>query len=197
MSEITARAEATRARLVNAAVTAFAEKGFHATTTRDIAAAAGMSPAALYVHHKSKEELLHLITLDGHETTLAVIRDGVAASDDPAQQLRKVVNDFAIHHARDHTRARVINYELSALSPDHAREIREFRQTIAREFRAIVDAGVEAGQFSTTQPHMATVALVSLGIDIARWYRDEGEWTPEDIGTYYSQLALRIVGAPA
>jgi AcrR family transcriptional regulator len=43
----TPRAEATRARLVEAAIAAFAEKGFHGTTTRDIAAAAGMSPAAL------------------------------------------------------------------------------------------------------------------------------------------------------
>jgi AcrR family transcriptional regulator len=48
------RADATRARLLKAATDAFAEKGFHATTTRDIATLAGMSPAALYVQHKSK-----------------------------------------------------------------------------------------------------------------------------------------------
>ena len=61
----TPRAEATRARLLAAAVTAFAERGYHATTTRDIAAAAGMSPAALYVHHASKEELLYEIARRG------------------------------------------------------------------------------------------------------------------------------------
>ena len=71
------RAAATRTRLLEAAVTAFAEKGFHATTTRDIAAAAGMSPAALYVHHKSKEELLHLISREGHSEVLGLIRAGV------------------------------------------------------------------------------------------------------------------------
>ena len=53
----TPRGEATRARLVEAAIAAFAEKGFHGTTTRDIAAAAGMTPAALYVHHRSSEDL--------------------------------------------------------------------------------------------------------------------------------------------
>jgi hypothetical protein len=42
---------------------------------------------------------------------------------------------------------------------------------------------------------MAALALLSLGIDIARWYRDEGTWTPEDIGDNYAELALRIVGA--
>ena len=52
-----------RTRLARAAVDAFATKGFHGTTTRDISIAAGMSPAALYVHHRSKEELLFLIAI--------------------------------------------------------------------------------------------------------------------------------------
>ena len=37
-------------RLMRAAAQAFAEKGFHATTTRDIASGAGLSPAGVYVH---------------------------------------------------------------------------------------------------------------------------------------------------
>ena len=78
------RADATRARLLEAAVIAFAEKGFHATTTRDIASAAGMSPAALYVHHKSKEELLYLISKDGHEHVLRLIREAIASSTRPS-----------------------------------------------------------------------------------------------------------------
>ena len=189
------RADATRARLVEAAVTAFAEKGFHGTTTRDIAAAAGMSPAALYVHHRSKEELLYLISRNGHERTLALIRAGVASSDDPAQQLRTVVHDFAVQHARGHTVGRIVNYELTALSPEHLREMREIRHQIDQEIRQVIEAGVAAGAFDTPDPRMATVALLSLGIDIARWYTDEGNWTPEVIADHYADLALRIVGA--
>ncbi|SCE24280.1 transcriptional regulator, TetR family, partial [Streptomyces sp. Termitarium-T10T-6] len=51
-------------RLLVAAVDAFAERGYHATTTRDIAGRAGMSPAALYIHFKTKQELLHRISKD-------------------------------------------------------------------------------------------------------------------------------------
>ncbi|WP_240437605.1 helix-turn-helix domain-containing protein [Sciscionella marina] len=57
-----------RARLLDAATSAFAKRGFHGTTTPDIAETAGMNPAALYVHHKSKEELVYLISRSGHET---------------------------------------------------------------------------------------------------------------------------------
>jgi AcrR family transcriptional regulator len=81
-----------RSRLVAAAVESFASKGFHGTTTRDIASAAGMSPAALYVHHKSKEDLLYLISRAGHEFTLLLVKDAVAGSDDPVEQLLAVVH---------------------------------------------------------------------------------------------------------
>src|SRR4051794_6434574 len=54
-------------RLLMGAVDAFAERGYHATTTRDIASRAGMSPAALYVHYRSKEELLFQLIRIGHQ----------------------------------------------------------------------------------------------------------------------------------
>jgi hypothetical protein len=34
-----------------------------------------------------------------------------------------------------------------------------------------------------------------MGIDVARWYRDEGAWTPDDVAAHYRDLALRMVGA--
>ena len=196
MTEASSRAGATRARLLAAAVEAFAEKGFHGTTTRDIAAAAGMSPAALYVHHRSKEELLHLIARTGHEHTLALVRAGIASSDDPVEQLRRVVHDFAVSHARDHTRARIINYELAALDPGHLAGIRTLRQAIDAEIRGVVERGAAAGAFDVPDPAVAATALLSLGIDIARWYRPDGRWSPEHIGERYAELALRMLGAP-
>jgi AcrR family transcriptional regulator len=184
-----------RSRLVAAAVESFAAKGFHGTTTRDIAAGAGMSPAALYVHHRSKEELLHRISREGHDRTLALVQEALASSGDPREQLLAVVHAFVVHHAEDHTGARVVNYELSALSPDHLEEIAAIRRRIEAEMRGVVERGVAAGVFTTSDPHMTALALLSLGIDVARWYRDEGEWTPEQIAGHYCELALRIVGA--
>ncbi|MET8652953.1 MULTISPECIES: TetR/AcrR family transcriptional regulator [Nocardia] len=184
-----------RARLVAAAVEFFARKGFHATTTRDIATAARMSPAALYVHHPSKEDLLYIISRDGHRQTLRLVRGAVAVSPDPAVQLATIADRFAEHHATHHETARIVNYELSALSPDHLDEITAIRRAIEAEVRAVVERGVAAGIFDTPDIAMTTMALLSLGVDVSRWYRDDGTWTPERIGTYYRSLALRIVGS--
>ena len=184
-----------RTRLARAAVDAFATRGFHGTTTRDISTAAGMSPAALYVHHRSKEELLFELARVGHLRVLELVRDSVARSEDPLTQLGDLVEDFVRDHAVAHTGARVINYELAALTEEHRAEILAVRHDIDLVLRDVVDRGVATGVFSTPDPHMTSLAILSLGIDVARWYRDEGRWTPDQVAAHYRLLALRMVGA--
>lgn len=184
-----------RTRLARAAVDAFAAKGFHGTTTRDISTAAGMSPAALYVHHRSKEELLFELAHAGHVRVLELVRGSVARSDDPVTQLGDLVEDFVHDHAVAHTGARVINYELAALSEEHRAEILAVRHQIDLVLRDVVERGVASGAFSTPDPHMTSLAILSLGIDVARWFRDEGRWAPDQVAAHYRLLALRMVGA--
>jgi AcrR family transcriptional regulator len=191
----TSRAEDTRARLLEAAVATFSVKGFHGTTTRDIAEAAGMSPTALYVHHQSKEELLYLISRAGHEAALHVVAAAIDATDDPVGRLRRAVHDFATYHARSHISSRVVNYELSALSQEHYAEIAALRRQIDEKFCAIVDAGIDAGVFDPPDRRVAVAALVSLGVDIARWYRDDG-YPPEKIADAYAEMAVRSLSRP-
>jgi AcrR family transcriptional regulator len=193
----TSRAEATRARLLAAAVSAFAERGYHATTTRDIAAAAGMSPAAVYVHHATKEELLYEIAQRGHQEVLAALGAAAGAcggAGDPAEQLRAAVYAFAEFHVRSHTSARVINYELAALTPEHYAEIHAARREIEGTFRRIIEGGIRAGSFDLADARMPALAIVSLGVDITRWYHPGG-FTADEVAAAYAGMALRIAGA--
>jgi AcrR family transcriptional regulator len=183
-----------RTRLARAAIDAFATRGFHGTTTRDISTTAGMSPAALYVHHRSKEELLFELARAGHERVLELVQASVARSDDPVTQLGDLVEDFVRDHAVAHTGARVINYELAALSEEHRAEVVEIRHRIDLVVRDVVERGVAAGVFSSPDPRMTALAVLSLGIDVARWYRDEGRWTPDQVAAHYRLLALRMLG---
>lgn len=106
-----------------------------------------------------------------------------------------MAHDFAADHALNHTASRIVNYELAALSPEHLSEITATRRIIEQELRQLVDRGVAFGVFHTRDPRMACVALLSLGIDLCRWYREGLRWTPEQIADSYADIALRIVGA--
>lgn len=187
-----------RSRLLAAAITAFGERGFHGTTTRDIATAAGMSPAALYVHHRSKEDLLYAISFEGHESLLELMRATVVDGQTPTERLRAVMHAFVLRHALDHTRARIINYDLEALTPEHRAEIVVLRRGMDALVRQIVEDGVATGEFTTTDARLTTLALLSLGVDVSRWFRDNAgphAWSAQDVATHYAGLALQLVGA--
>ncbi len=156
-----------------------------------------MSPAALYVHHRSKEELLWVIAHAGHERTLAVVDASLAAAGPdagPVERLGRVVEDFVRHHALAHTTARVVNYELGALSPEHRSVIEELRHTITTRLVAVIEDGQRRGVFTCANVRMTVAALLSLGIDVARWYDERGGWGAEDLAAHHRALALRMVG---
>lgn len=183
-------------RLLDAAVAAFAARGYHATTTRDISAAAGVSPAALYVHYASKEQLLFEICRLGHEAALAGVRAALQGRDRPQDRVRALVEDFTARHARTHTVVRVAQYELAALSPGHLEVVAGLRRVTEGVVRDEVQRGVDAGAFSVPDVRLATRAVMSMGIDVARWFDPSGPLTPEQLGTRYADLALRMLTAP-
>ncbi|WP_128375530.1 TetR/AcrR family transcriptional regulator [Streptomyces cavernae] len=182
-------------RLLVAAVEAFAERGYHATTTRDIAGRAGMSPAALYIHYKTKEELLHRISRIGHEKALEVLRTAAEREGGPAERLGSAVRSFVRWHAGQHTVARVVQYELDALGPESRAEIVALRRQSDAAVRGIIEEGVAAGEFTVTDVPGTTVAVLSLCIDVARWFKVNGPRTPDEVGALYADLVLRMVGA--
>lgn len=188
MTQLTARD-----RLVAAAVAAFAEKGFHATTTRDIAARAGMSPAALYVHHASKESLLFSLSERGHREALEAIRRASQRHDDPAVRVRDMVYEFTYWHAVHTRTARIVQYELTALTAEHLNVVAESRRAIEQEMRDVLTDGVARTSFQIDDVPGTALALLSLGVDLVRWYQPGGARTPEQVADLYARLALRMV----
>ncbi|GHA60807.1 TetR family transcriptional regulator [Streptomyces tauricus] len=182
-------------RLLVAAVEAFAERGYHATTTRDIAGRAGMSPAALYIHYKTKEELLHRISRIGHEKALDILRTAGAREGSPTERLADAVSSFVRWHAGGRTTARVVQYELDSLGADARAEIIGLRRQVDAEVRAIIEDGVASGDFDVPDVPGTTLAVLSLCIDVARWFNVDGPRTPEMVGALYADLVLRMVGS--
>ena len=184
------RPEAAR-RLMAAAVDLFAERGYHATTTRDIATAAGMSPAALYVHFPSKAAVLSAISRSGHQRALDLLREAAAVAD-PVEAMDRLVRRFVAWHARRHRVARVVQYELHALDEEDYLEVAELRRQSEREVREVIARGMRAGVFAVADVKVAARAVLSLGVDVARWYT-VGD--PEKIGADYAGLVSRMLGS--
>ncbi len=181
-------------RLMAAAVESFAARGYHATTTRDIATAAGMSPAGMYVHFPAKSAVLFAISRSGHERTLRMVQTTLDEHDDPVDAMRALVESFVAWHAKRHVIARVVQHELDALTPDDHQVVLELRRTTEGLVRDLITRGVEAGAFTVPDVRTAARAVLSLGIDVARWYSPTSKPVPEVLGKQYAELVLSMLG---
>lgn len=187
MTTITARE-----RLINAAVEAFAEKGFAATTTRDIASRAGMSPAAVYVHHDSKESLLYTVSLEGHRSALARMQAAAASTSDPVDRLRRMVYDFSLWHADNSRVGRIVQWEYHALTPEHRAEIATLRRGIERTMQDALADGVDQGVLEADDVPGTAFSLLSLGVDLVRWFEPGGSRSGEEMARLHADLAVRM-----
>ncbi|WP_157535172.1 TetR/AcrR family transcriptional regulator [Nocardia inohanensis] len=184
-------------RIFRAALDAFAERGFHATTTRDIAARAGLSPAGLYVHFGSKEEVLHQISVSSLLLTRNVVTAAATAAGTPVERLAATVRELSVWHAEHAATVRIVLHHLTDLTPEHRTEVTDIQRDIFEIMRTVVAEGAATGDFDITDPGATTIAITSLCVDTARWYLPGSRRTPAQIGDDNAAAALRVAGVRA
>jgi len=183
-------------RLLLSALDAFSARGFHAATTREIGEGAGLSAAGVYVHYKSKADLLYEISRIGHDASLAAVQSALEqASDDPGERVYAFVSAFAKWHAANHVLARAIQYEFKNLPTRQFRKIVDIRKRFEELMRDELGRGVAAGAFQITDLEGTMLAILSLCIDLARWYEPSPEHSSEAVGRLYAELVMGMLRA--
>jgi AcrR family transcriptional regulator len=110
-----ARPAVTADAVLDAALTLFAERGYHGTAVSQIAASLGIRTPSLYNHMRSKQDLLEAIigrTVDG---VLDDFQTAVDELSDPVERLRRAIRVYALRHATHRREALVANRDTTSL----------------------------------------------------------------------------------
>jgi AcrR family transcriptional regulator len=177
-----------------AAISAFARHGYHATTTREIASALQLSPAAVYSHFPTKADLLFEATLRGNREILERLEAAVAGADGPVDRIAAIVRVSVLWHAGEHVFANAINTNFRALDEQRLAPVMKMRRAVTALVEGEIKRGVAAGVFRTVDIKGATIALLRM-VDVAPWYSEKGPMTPERLADVYVDLILHMLGA--
>lgn len=139
------RIKSRRAQIVTAAVRLFIEKGFHRTTTREIARESGLSTGAVYEYVKSKEDILYLVCRHIHSEMEQGIRAGLPTDADGATRLESAIGAFldVIHEMQEEVL--LIYQESKSLPHDFLSEVLAKETEIASFFEQLLQNGVRDG----------------------------------------------------
>jgi len=186
----------TAARIEDAALDLFFERGYKSTSMRDIAQACGITAAALYNHFPSKDQILYSMVLRLHEELeAAIVAAAEEAGADPRDRLAALTRAHALVHTRHRKDARVANSEIFSLEEPGRGVVVESRQRMATMFRETIEEGLERGVFDVSDVVVTTFAIINMGIRIAEWFSPEGRLPAEQVAEEHARLALRMAGA--
>jgi AcrR family transcriptional regulator len=145
------------------------------------------------VHFASKEDLLFQLSREGHEAARDMLVAAAEAAPSPTEALRAIMRVFSRWHAEHFRVARIVQYEFQNLTPEHREAVLGLRKEIDSVVRDVLADGVASGEFTVTDVPDTALALLSMAVDVARWYDPEIRRTPDAIGVTYGELGLRLV----
>lgn len=185
----------TRSDVLDAALTLFAERGYHGTSLKQVAERLNIRTPSLYNHMESKSSLLRAIVLDTLDRVVVDFDRVTADVEDPVEALRVATEVYALHHATHPREALVVNQDSSSLDEPDRTTAQQIRRDHERAFRQIIIDGQEAGVFVVETPKLASFAIREMCVSIARWFHEGGELTADEVAHQYSEYALSMVGA--
>lgn len=186
--------EKTDDRIVAVATRLFYEKGYHATTMRQIAAGLDIKAGSLYNHFSSKQDLLMRIS---YNTTRALFEGAdkrvEEAGPEPEARLRAFVEWHVEFHARDRLAARIADEQLHALEPRNRRKVMKLRDEHEQLLRSILAEGSKKSGWNLDDEAVIAFAIGTMCTQVDSWYREDGRLTPSEIGEIFADFILRAL----
>jgi AcrR family transcriptional regulator len=177
--------------IVTVATRLFYEKGYHATTMRNIAAGLNIQAGSLYNHFASKQDLLLRICYD---TTRALYEGAVPrveAETDPEARMRALIVWHVQFHANDRLAALVADEQLTQLEPRNRRKVQKYRDLHEQLLRSLLTEGRKKLKWQVKDDAVITFGIATMCTQVDTWYREDGRLAPSEIAEIFSDFILR------
>ncbi|MEV0332504.1 TetR/AcrR family transcriptional regulator [Nocardia sp. NPDC050717] len=187
--------DVSRERILAAAITIVAERGFGAFTVREVAQAAGLKAPGLYSHFPSKEAILT-------EAVSRVLADFIAnansvAGRDPGEELRETVRRHVLYQIDNMHIARVTDLVLNTATAAPFLSADDYDRLLFEQ-RAYLDLVRErVAAFAPALPAPAVVvvsnAIVAMCDRVANWFPADDALSADELADLHWQMARAML----
>lgn len=184
-------AQLKRERIVAVAAELFYERGYEHTSLEAVAERMGVTKPFIYAQFASKAELLAEICARGIAAALAALDSVLNLPGTPTERLAEVGRRFVTAVLHNQRYIAIFSREEKNLLPADFRRIGEMRRDFDRKLVALLQEGVEAGEFRLRDVRLAALAIGGMVSWAYVWFRSDGRLSLEQAS---EELAALILG---
>ncbi|TYB48214.1 TetR/AcrR family transcriptional regulator [Actinomadura chibensis] len=195
--KLTSKRQASAREILDAAATAFSERGYAATSIDDVADVLGCTKGRIYHYFRTKGDLFIGIHQQALEWALEAVGP-TAERDDlgPEEKLREMVHHHAMHLMNRANYMGPAQYQIEMNLAGEGRNkeeqmarIMKMRRQFEAYFTAVVKEGIEAGVFRDTDVNTLVKAVLGTVNWMHAWFRPGG---PRDSAAERERTAARL-----
>jgi AcrR family transcriptional regulator len=185
-----AKWQARRDEIIDTSAQVFARQGYHATGIAELCTVNGVGKGAFYYYIGSKEELLAAI----HDRVMDEVMLGAErvaeAGGSPSAQLAMLGEELldVIHRYPDHVW--VFLHEFPALTAERAETFRVRRRDYEGRVEAVLQAGVDAGEFRPVDPRLTALAWLGMHNYTYLWLKPGGPVSARDVAKPFAEIFI-------
>jgi AcrR family transcriptional regulator len=183
-------------RLFDTAATLFREKGYAATTTREMAATLGIQQASLYYHIASKEDLFYQLCVSSLKHLHSDVESAVNGVHEPLGRICTLIRVHLQTLLVDQCRHVIMLTELRALSNPHHAEVLALRKKYARLVESVLEEAQAAGLIRRDIPaKYLYLALLNVLNWAVLWFRQDQELPADRLAGLFTPVYLHGAAA--
>ena len=165
--------------IVEEASKLFKQRGFKATSMRDLAENVGMEAASLYNHIKSKDEILEDICFRLSNRYISFLDE---IDKKPISAIDKISELIRLHVRiiiEDTEGVSVVNNDWKHLKEPALSRFKEDRKGYEKGMAAIIEKGIAAGEFQKVNVSVALFTILSAVRWVELWYKPNRDISPQ------------------
>lgn len=178
----TPRKKASKKELIlRKAAAMFREKGFAATSMRDLAESVGIEAASLYNHIRSKNEILEAICFDvanRFNTNMELIESGNHKSITKVETLLRFHIQQMIENYEE---VYVSDREWKHLEDPYLSNFQTQRRNYRKKFAAIIEEGIQKGEIRKIDAPTAVLIVLHAVSGIESWHRSKAKISAQEL----------------
>lgn len=181
MAKIQRRKASKKDLILQKAALMFREKGFAATSMRDLAETVGIEAASLYNHIQSKSEILQEITFrmaDDCNIHLDSLDNNGMTSTQKIESLIRFHVQMMINRFEDYY---VMVNEWIHLSEPYLTDFSTQRRNYVQKMENIIQQGIDNGEMKAISPYVAVLTILSSVRGLEFWHRSRQRITPVEM----------------